>query len=865
MPYSSLTICHLPGPTGPRGASGNPGPEGPEGPSGPTGTRGDTGPTGPPGLATNTGATGPPGPTGAGCTGVTGPTGSVGLTGPTGPTGQRGPTGVTGPSGSLGPTGPTGDLGNTGPTGATGPEGSTGPTGEVGHTGMTGSTGPSGSSGATGPIGQTGATGPTGVTGPAGLTGPTGVAGAPGETGPTGAPGDTGPTGSPGPTGTILKCLIITASGITVPTVTDLPPVCDEGDLALVLNDGNLFICDAMGNWDVVNPQPSRPWYYFDEDNSLIYCIPEPDPSAPVLLDCPAGSLLIDPVTGILYESMGGGVWLAKSDLTGPTGSTGPTGATGNTGPTGPTGATGPTGSTGPTGPTGATGPTGSTGPTGATGNTGPTGSTGSTGAVGPTGSTGNTGPTGATGPTGLTGPTGSTGSTGATGQTGSTGPTGPIGPPGLVGATGQVGPTGVSNCISEAGVVPNGNFACAQGNWTNIQAPLGMLFRMANGLVVPIDNDIGLVDTLLYYHAGKGALRVGTVTNSDPDAWDDMNVGTNSWGNGTDVVASGNNSRANGNATQALGAHSSADGNQTTASGNSAHAQGLSTVASGRSSHAQGERSIADGVASDAGGADTNANATYSLTRGFELTVPSTNGEGINLFGQHGIARTTAPDPMNMDPGDLYSIQLGGGNSGAVITNPGDGISVILRTTMTGANPEGEGISNNWDAGGADFAEYLEWVDNNPKNEDRIGYFVEWSAGRKIKLADSYQPELIAGITSATAGYVGNSAELHWKDANLKDEFGRTQTQIVDGRLAVVPNPACDHSKPYTSRSNRPEWDVVAFIGQVRVRDNGFCEPGKWCRCEDGKAVPCVYQPNQRCWYVMERISDKVILIMYK
>jgi len=74
-----------------------------------------------------------------------------------------------------------------------------------------------------------------------------------------------------------------------------------------------------------------------------------------------SASNLIDPATGQLYPSYGGGG-----------------GASGPTGPAGPTGATGPTGDSGPTGATGATG-TGSAGPTGPTGPQGPAGTGGGT------------------------------------------------------------------------------------------------------------------------------------------------------------------------------------------------------------------------------------------------------------------------------------------------------------------------------------------------------------------------------------------------------------------------------------------------------------------------------------------------------
>ena len=151
-PWSTVTVCPIPGPTGPTGPAGEPGAQGATGPTGPTGP---TGADGQPGTA---------GPTGA--DGLTGPTGPTGATGPAGAPGPTGPTGPMGPAGASGPAGPTGSIGPTGPTGPAGPAGPTGPTGSTGPTGPAGATGPTGPAGADGQPGRTGSTGPTGATGP---------------------------------------------------------------------------------------------------------------------------------------------------------------------------------------------------------------------------------------------------------------------------------------------------------------------------------------------------------------------------------------------------------------------------------------------------------------------------------------------------------------------------------------------------------------------------------------------------------------------------------------------------------------------------------------------------------------------------
>lgn len=128
-PWSTVTVCPIPGPTGPTGPAGEPGAQGATGPTGPTGP---------------TGADGQPG--------TAGPTGADGLTGPTGPTGATGPAGAPGPTGPTGPMGPAGASGPAGPTGSIGPTGPTGPTGPAGADGQPGRTGPTGPAGATGPV-----------------------------------------------------------------------------------------------------------------------------------------------------------------------------------------------------------------------------------------------------------------------------------------------------------------------------------------------------------------------------------------------------------------------------------------------------------------------------------------------------------------------------------------------------------------------------------------------------------------------------------------------------------------------------------------------------------------------------------------
>lgn len=143
------------------------------------------------------------------------------------------------------------------------PTGPTGPTGAQGFQGFTGDQGPQGITGVQGPTGNQGFTGPQGVTGAQGLMG---------MTGPQGSTGIQGITGVQGPTGNNanIRCGNVLI-GLTAPNDMIPPPSgTNVGDLLLDLSTGALFEWDGA-TWQLVNPQPDRPYYYMDIDTMLIY------------------------------------------------------------------------------------------------------------------------------------------------------------------------------------------------------------------------------------------------------------------------------------------------------------------------------------------------------------------------------------------------------------------------------------------------------------------------------------------------------------------------------------------------------------------------------------------------------------------
>lgn len=179
----------------------------------------------------------------------------------------------------------------------------------------------------------------------------------------------------------------------------------------------------------------------------------------------------------------------------------------------------------------------------------------------------------------------------------------------------------------------------------------------------------------------------------------------------------------------------------------------------------------------------------------------------------------------------------------------------------------------------GADYAEYFEWKDGNPANEDRVGYIVTLD-GDKIVKANSGDD--ILGICSGTAMVLGDSAEWNWNKRYLTDDFGRIiyEDRVEhheaiyndDGELieeawdeevhAPKQNPDYDPSKPYIKRSDRPEWQIVGMMGKLYVRDDGSCVVNGYADVADGIATKATGKTNMR---VMERINDSIIRVLMK
>ena len=185
-----------------------------------------------------------------------------------------------------------------------------------------------------------------------------------------------------------------------------------------------------------------------------------------------------------------------------------------------------------------------------------------------------------------------------------------------------------------------------------------------------------------------------------------------------------------------------------------------------------------------------------------------------------------------------------------------------------------------------ADYAEYFEWADENPNNEDRVGYFVTFDSGDKIKIG-SPEDEYILGIVSGEPFVLGNGDCDVWNGMVMRDAFRRTiyepapkyeylphgeailakdkdGKQIYEGTKPKY-NPNYDPTQPYINRADRPEWSAVGMLGVLAVRDNGQCQVNSYCTVgQNGIAVPADHDSIHK-YRVIKRNATNVVEVVFR
>ena len=404
------------------------------------------------------------------------------------------------------------------------------------------------------------------------------------------------------------------------------------------------------------------------------------------------------------------------------------------------------------------------------------------------------------------------------------------------------------------------------------------------------IDNEptAGNIASGTYSHA-EGTLT----TASDNAAHAEGYMTTAGGGNaahaeGYSTIAQGHYVHVEGYRNQALANNAHVEGTEGLATtGGTAHVEGRSNTA-GNNAHAEGERTAASGIASHAEGYLTTAKGNYSTACNYQTTA----GQQCLATGYGTIASDSAQAVFGVYNKSVTGVALSASTHKSTESQFVVGVgtsdtsrSNAFRVTMTG-QCYGKASFN---ASGADYAEYFEWEDGNPDNEDRRGLFVTLYGDliRKANADDDY----ILGVVSAAPSVLGNCYADEWQGKYVTDVFGEPILQTVEipeetkviveevvndeGKIIIpeqtetipahtietyILNPDYDPTQKYVSRENRPEWDAIGTHGQLVVIDDGTCKVNTYCTAANGgiATAAAVKTPYR----VMERLNDNHIKV---
>lgn len=267
--------------------------------------------------------------------------------------------------------------------------------------------------------------------------------------------------------------------------------------------------------------------------------------------------------------------------------------------------------------------------------------------------------------------------------------------------------------------------------------------------------------------------------------------------------------------------------------------------------------------------GCGGTANGQYSLAVG-DFATAGKSASNLSCFALgHGVSANN----LQMAVGRYNSDTTGASTSGTA------GSVFVVGTGTSGSGKNGFRVSagaqcygaSSFNASGADYAEYEEWLDGNPNNEDRRGLFVTYE-GDKIRLANA-EDDYIAGIVSAAPSVVGDVQSEEWQGRFLKDVFGAMITEtveiedVVDEDGNVIPahtetrfviNPDYDPTREYVSREYRQEWDMVGYVGKLVVVDDGTCQVNGYCKSADGGIATA----SEKGYRVLKRIDETHIKV---
>lgn len=257
--------------------------------------------------------------------------------------------------------------------------------------------------------------------------------------------------------------------------------------------------------------------------------------------------------------------------------------------------------------------------------------------------------------------------------------------------------------------------------------------------------------------------------------------------------------------------------------------------------------------------------NALNSVVCGYDLSTDKTEQEG---YGAHGQMAHSGLFGLYHHAGGLWGAIMCGNGGYAMNTRAGeevysfiigDGSWEIPANSFTVARYTGNVRARGTiTPGGADYSETYEWLDGNPKNEDRRGLFVTLE-GKFIRLATS-EDDYILGAISATPSICGDTYDMHWQGKYQKDIFGVLKR---DKKGNLILSEDFDPNQVYIPQSSRREKAKVGTHGKLVIIDDGTCQVNHYCK----PAINGIgtHTEDRNYYRVLERLDNNHIRIVIK
>lgn len=428
-------------------------------------------------------------------------------------------------------------------------------------------------------------------------------------------------------------------------------------------------------------------------------------------------------------------------------------------------------------------------------------------------------------------------------------------------------------------------------------------------------------------YSHTEGNASIATGDFSHAEGYSTLSSGRFSHAEGSYTTSAGEHSHAEGSQSKASGDYSHAEGWVTSASGNYSHAQGYETLASGLYSHAEGKLTEAIGGYSHAEGGYTTAIGEYSHAAGFATTaaggkqyiigkynVPQGSspiltatsdsafiiGNGTSTANKADAFRVTWDgdatcdgaftgggadyaesfewedgNPNNEDRVG-YFVELNKSDKIKLFETEGDEPLGIISGRPAVIGDEG---ANRWvnkyvtDKWGRIQYETVDITNTNILTKEvDVNYeiqendeIVETTMITEFltKEVDEYY-ELQNGEEFATD--TEENIIVKYKIEREVPKIIRYKEIIKIGEeMAPILNPDFDPNFEYTPRLQRKEWDAVGLLGKLRVRDDGTCIDGGWCKPISGGTVTKTTKTANIKYKVLKRIDNETVLILFK